>query len=375
MPGKISKVTGIASKRNETEKPPKKSTKVRRISGESKVLRIKRVSGENKSKMNTNKKIMATKKVSDSSTNSKNKSEVINGSLAESRTGKIYIGYHASSAGGVHNAITSTAEIGAECLALFLRPQRTWSAPPLKPEAATQFKDLKSSHNIATHMILPHGSYLLNLGSPEVNQREKSLNVLVDELQRCQELGIRLFNIHPGSSCGKISRDECVSNIATGINAAHKETEGSDVKIVLENMSCQGHTIGGDLRELKQIIDQVDDKTRVGVCLDTCHAMAAGYDLSTEEGFNRLLTEFEEFVGWEWLVGCHLNDSKGPAGCHRDRHENIGKGTIGVEGFRRIVNCPHFTDIPLILETPLNEELGNKGYQEEIELLISLIKN
>ena len=375
MPGKISKVTGIASKRNETEKPPKKSTKVRRISGESKVLRIKRVSGENKSKLNINKKIMATKKGSDSSTNSKNKSEIINGSLAESRTGKIYIGYHASSAGGVHNAITSTAEIGAECLALFLRPQRTWSAPPLKPEAATQFKDLKSSHNIATHMILPHGSYLLNLGSPEVNQREKSLNLLVDELQRCQELGIRLFNIHPGSSCGKISRDECVSNIATGINAAHKETEGSDVKIVLENMSCQGHTIGGDLRELKQIIDQVDDKTRVGVCLDTCHAMAAGYDLSTEEGFNRLLTEFEEFVGWEWLVGCHLNDSKGPAGCHRDRHENIGKGTIGVEGFRRIVNCPHFTDIPLILETPLNEELGNKGYQEEIELLSSLIKN
>ena len=375
MPGKISKVTGIASKRNEVEKPPKKSTKVRRISGEGKVLRIKRVSGENKSKLNINKKIMATKKCSDSSTNSKNKSEILNGSLAESRTGKIYIGYHASSAGGVHNAITSTAEIGAECLALFLRPQRTWSAPPLKPEAATQFKDLKSSHNIATHMILPHGSYLLNLGSPEVNQREKSLNLLVDELQRCQELGIRLFNIHPGSSCGKISRDECVSNIATGINAAHKETEGSDVKIVLENMSCQGHTIGGDLRELKQIIDQVDDKSRVGVCLDTCHAMAAGYDLSTEEGFNRLLTEFEEFVGWEWLVGCHLNDSKGPAGCHRDRHENIGKGTIGVEGFRRIVNCPHFTDIPLILETPLNEELGNKGYQEEIELLSSLIKN
>ena len=375
MPGKISKVTGIASKRNEVEKPPKKSTKVRRISGESKVLRIKRVSGENKSKINTNKKIMATKKCSDSSTNSKNKSEIINGSLAESRTGKIYIGYHASSAGGVHNAITSTAEIGAECLALFLRPQRTWAAPPLKPEAATQFKDLKSSHNIATHMILPHGSYLLNLGSPEVNQREKSLNLLVDELQRCQELGIRLFNIHPGSSCGKISRDECVSNIATGINAAHKRTEGSDVKIVLENMSCQGHTIGGDLRELKQIIDQVDDKTRVGVCLDTCHAMAAGYDLSTEEGFNRLLREFEEFVGWEWLVGCHLNDSKGPAGCHRDRHENIGKGTIGVEGFRRIVNCPHFTDIPLILETPLNEDLGNKGYQEEIELLSSLIKN
>ena len=316
--------------------------------------------------------------------------KVLNGSLAPKRTGKIFVGYHASSAGGVHNAILQSREIGAEAMALFLRPQRTWSAPPLKPDVVDQWHSLVTSHGLSPHLILPHGSYLLNLGSPEASQRDKSVEVLVDELQRCQDLGILLFNIHPGSSCGKISREECIKNIAQGINIAHSRTSGGHVKVVLENMSCQGHTIGGDLRELRQIIDLVEDKARVGVCLDTCHAMAAGYDLSSkvsfmnnfvlniifivsQDGFDRLLEDFESMVGWEWLVGCHLNDSKGPAGCHRDRHEKIGQGCIGVEGFRRIVNSPHFTDIPLILETPLDEELGNKGYLEEIELLQSLI--
>jgi len=301
------------------------------------------------------------------------KTEVLNGTLAPKRTGKIYVGYHASSAGGVHNAILQSREVGAEAMALFLRPQRTWSAPPLKPEAVDQWHSLVTSHGLSPHLILPHGSYLLNLGSPEASQRDKSVEVLVDELQRCQDLGILLFNIHPGSSCGKISREECIKNIAQGINIAHSRTSGGRVKVVLENMSCQGHTIGGDLRELRQIIELVEDKARVGVCLDTCHAMAAGYDLSSKVGFDRLMEDFESLVGWEWLVGCHLNDSKGPAGCHRDRHEKIGRGSIGVEGFRRIVNSPHFTDIPLILETPLDEELGNRGYLEEIELLQSLI--
>ena len=322
----------------------------------------------------------------------KSKQKILNGSLASSRTGKIFVGYHASSAGGVHNALVHTTEIGARCLALFLRPQRTWSAPPLSPEVVEKWHSLVSSHSLSPHLILPHGSYLINLGSPEESQRAKSVEVLVDELQRCQELGILLFNIHPGSSCGKISREESIRNIADGINTAHSRTPGSRVKVVLENMSCQGHTIGGDLRELRQIIDLIEDKTRVGVCLDTCHAMAAGYDLSCQVtfmilqtilwtrnifeqvGFDRLLEDFNSMVGWEWLVGCHLNDSKGPAGCHRDRHEKIGKGCIGVDGFRRIVNCPHFTDIPLILETPLDEELGNQGYLQEIELLNSLIQ-
>ena len=195
---------------------------------------------------------------------------------------EIYVGYHASSAGGVHNAILHSTEVGAKAMALFLRPQRTWAAPPLKPEVVEQWRSLVTSHGLSPHLILPHGSYLLNLGSPEAAQRDKSVEVLVDELQRCQDLGILLFNIHPGSSCGKISREECIRNIANGINIAHSRTSGGRVKVVLENMSCQGHTIGGDLRELRQIIDLVEDKSRVGVCLDTCHAMAAGYDLSSK---------------------------------------------------------------------------------------------
>ena len=210
------------------------------------------------------------------------KTKVLNGSLASERTGQIFVGYHASSAGGVHNAILHSTEVGAKAMALFLRPQRTWAAPPLKPEVVEQWRSLVTSHSLSPHLILPHGSYLLNLGSPEAAQRDKSVEVLVDELQRCEDLGILLFNIHPGSSCGKISREECIRNIANGINIAHSRTSGGRVKVVLENMSCQGHTIGGDLRELRQIIDLVEDKSRVGVCLDTCHAMAAGYDLSSK---------------------------------------------------------------------------------------------
>jgi len=301
-------------------------------------------------------------------------STVLNGSAASPRTGCVYLGYHASSAGGVHHAITHAVSVGAKCLALFLRPQRTWAARPLAPAAADMFRTLREEHGIPPHLILPHGSYLLNLGSPDKVQRDKSLNLLTEELGRCKELGITLFNIHPGSSCGKISRDECVRNISDGINMAHKRTVGSVVKVVLENMSCQGHTIGGNLKEIKQIIDLVEDKTRVGVCLDTCHAMAAGYDLSSQTGFDRFVQEYEEEVGWEWLVGMHINDSMGPAGCHRDRHANIGEGTIGLEGFRRIVNCEHFTDIPLILETPLDDEIGIEKYRKEIQLLTEMVE-
>jgi len=299
-------------------------------------------------------------------------SPIVNGSTASPRTGRVFLGFHASSAGGVHNAITQAVSVGAQCLALFLRPQRSWSAPPLAQGVADKFRALCEEHVLLPHLILPHGSYLLNLGSPDKGQRDKSMDLLTEELERCRDLGITMFNIHPGSSCGKISRDECIKNIATGINLVHKRTSGSGVKIVLENMSCQGHTIGGDLREIKQIIEQVDDKSRVGVCLDTCHAMAAGYDLSTEKGFARFISEYSEQVGWEWLVGMHINDSMGPAGCHRDRHANIGKGTIGLEGFRRIVTCKHFTDIPLILETPLHEVHGIENYRMEMQILTDM---
>jgi len=298
----------------------------------------------------------------------------INGSLVNPRTGRIYVGFHASSSGGVHNAINHSVSVEASAFALFLRPQRTWTAPKLTTDVVEKFHSLREENDIPIHLILPHGSYLINLGSPDIDQRDKSQVMLVDELQRCEELGLRLFNIHPGSSTGKISRDECIRNIAYGINQAHDKTKGSKVMVVLENMSCQGHTIGGDFKELKQIIDFVDDKSRVGVCLDTCHAMAAGYDLSQKEGFDRMVENFETEIGWQWLVGMHINDSKGPAGCHRDRHANIGEGTIGLDGFRRIMNCSHFTDIPLILETPIDENIGIEKYRKEIKLLLDMVE-
>merc|ERR1719342_370256 len=299
--------------------------------------------------------------------------KVRNGSPGQS--GLMYPGWHASAAGGVHHAVEAAARVGAQSFGLFLRPQRTWRAPPLKPGVADQFKALCAEHNFPPHLILPHGSYLVNLASPNPELREKSIVTLVEEMVRCQQLGLTLFNIHPGSTCGKLSRQEGIRLVAEGINRVHRETKGSTVKVVLENMCHQGDTLGGDLEELKLIIDQVEEKERVGVCLDTCHAMAAGYDLSTLEGFERLCCEFETKVGWQWLVGVHINDSLGPAGSHRDRHANIGQGMIKEEGFKRILNCPHFADLPLILETPPNKELGEDGYRTELELLKGLMKD
>ncbi|XP_076045153.1 putative endonuclease 4 isoform X2 [Oratosquilla oratoria] len=283
------------------------------------------------------------------------------------QTGRKYMGCHVSAAGGVWNAFGNAEICKASSFALFLRSQRSWNAKPLEKEHVTQWKE--ASQDMMPHLVLPHGSYLMNLGSPKPEVLQKSRKLFLEELQRCEALGIPHYNFHPGSSLGEISREECCKLIAESINEAHKQT--SSVICVLENMSKQGFTIGGDLHELRLIIEHVEDKSRVGVCLDTCHAHAAGYDLSSEEGFNHLLEDYEKIIGWQFLRALHMNDSKGAVGDHKDRHENIGKGTIGVEGFRRIMNCPHFNDIPLILETPWTNDAG---YAREIKKLESLIK-
>lgn len=196
---------------------------------------------------------------------------------------------------------------------------------------------------------------------------EKSQALLVDELSRCSLLGLNLYNFHPGSSLGSITTEQCVDKIAGAINHAHQQTPA--VVTVLENMSGQGSTVGGKFSELKSIIDKVGDKTRVGVCLDTCHAFAAGYDLAAEGGVKAMLDKFDLEVGLHYLKAIHLNDSKGKLGCNLDRHEDIGKGHIGISAFRDIVNEPRLDNIPLILETP-----GRPGfeYAEQIELLYSL---
>ncbi|KAG7170279.1 DNA-(apurinic or apyrimidinic site) lyase-like [Homarus americanus] len=269
--------------------------------------------------------------------------------------------------GGIWNAFENAEKCKAKSFALFLRNQRQWVAKPL--DNATIKKWHEASQNFPVHLILPHGSYIMNLGSPVPEILKKSRDMLLEELQRCEKLGIPHYNFHPGSTVGKISREECCRCIAESINLAHDQTK--DVICVLENMSCQGFTIGGDLHELRLIIEHVKDRSRVGVCLDTCHAHAAGYDLSTEDGLNKFLDDFGKIIGWQFLRGIHMNDSKGESGDHKDRHENIGRGKIGIAGFQRIMNCEHFNDVPLILETPWT---SNEGYGKEISKLEGLIK-
>jgi len=286
-------------------------------------------------------------------------------------TNQIYLGAHISAAGGLENAVTNAVKIGATSFALFLKSQRQWNSKPLEESTVQKFKDACEKHKIASHLILPHGSYLMNLGSHDPILLSKSRALLLDEMQRCDRLGLLYFNIHPGSTCGKISREESIQNIADSINWVHEQTKGSKVSVVLENMCRQGHTIGGDLSELASIIRLTFDQSRIGVCIDTCHALAAGYDLTTAEGFQTFLDEFKRTIGFEYLVAVHLNDSEGSLDCKRDRHASIGKGHIGkADGFERIINCKHFRDIPVVLETPY---ISDDTYRDEILLLKSMI--
>ncbi|KAJ8037059.1 DNA-(apurinic or apyrimidinic site) lyase [Holothuria leucospilota] len=277
-----------------------------------------------------------------------------------------FVGAHTSAAGGLWNAVSDAVEIKARAFALFLKSQRQWNAKPLEEDVITKFQSALKEHGFHPDFILPHGSYLLNCGSPKAETLQKSRDALLDEVQRCQRLGLNRYNFHPGSTCGEISVEKCLDLIGESINGVLEKTSG--VTVVVENMSCQGNTVGGKFEELKGIIDRVNDKSRIGVCLDTCHAFAAGFDLSTADGYKKMMDDFEEIVGFEYLKGVHLNDSKGKVGCHLDRHENIGKGFIGLEGFRRVMNDPRFEQVPLILETP-----PGLTDAEEIDLLYAMI--
>ncbi|XP_006807370.1 probable endonuclease 4 [Neolamprologus brichardi] len=283
------------------------------------------------------------------------------------RATKKYIGAHVGIQGGIWKAVESCTEMGGSSFALFLGSQRSWKRPALDHTAAAKFQELCSQQGFDPAHILPHGSYLMNCGSPKDDVFEKSQAMLVDELSRCNLLGLSLYNFHPGSSLGTITTEQCVDKIASAINYAHQQTPS--VVTVLENMSGQGSTVGGKFCELKSIIDRVRDQTRVGVCLDTCHAFAAGYDLAAEGGVKAMLDEFDQEVGLHYLKAIHLNDSKGKLGCNLDRHEDIGKGHIGISAFQEIVNEPRLDNVPLILETP-----GRPGfeYAEQIDLLHSL---
>lgn len=260
-----------------------------------------------------------------------------------------YIGAHVSASGGVENAPLNAARIGANAFALFTKNQRRWDAKPLTRRSIEAFKANCQRLGFSPEQVLPHDSYLINLGHPESDALEKSRIAFLDEMQRCEQLGLKYLNFHPGSHLRKVSETECLSTIAESLNRALAVTEG--VTAVIENTAGQGSNLGYRFEQLAEIIDQVEDKSRVGVCLDTCHTFAAGYDLRSLESSAEVFAEFERTVGFEYLCGMHLNDSKGALDSRLDRHHSLGQGEIGWDVFRFIMQDDRFRGIPLVLET------------------------
>jgi len=260
-----------------------------------------------------------------------------------------FIGAHVSASGGLFNAAIRAHEIGATAFALFTKNQRQWNAPPLTEEIITQFKQACERYQFQPGQILPHDSYLINLGHPEQEALEKSRVAFIDEMSRCQQLGLTLLNFHPGSHLKKIPVEDCLQRIAESINIALEQTEG--VTAVIENTAGQGSNLGFRFEHLAAIIDGVEDKSRVGVCIDTCHAFAAGYDLRTEADCEQTFGDFERIVGFKYLRGMHLNDAKSEFASRVDRHHSLGSGNIGLTPFQWIMRDARFDGIPLILET------------------------
>ncbi|EBL5544820.1 deoxyribonuclease IV [Salmonella enterica subsp. enterica serovar Schwarzengrund] len=260
-----------------------------------------------------------------------------------------YIGAHVSAAGGLANAPARAAEIGATAFALFTKNQRQWRAAPLTPQVIDDFKIACEKNHFSAAQILPHDSYLINLGHPVSEALEKSRDAFLDEMQRCEQLGLTLLNFHPGSHLMQIAQEDCLARIAESINIALAQTEG--VTAVIENTAGQGSNLGFEFEQLAAIIDGVEDKSRVGVCIDTCHAFAAGYDLRTPEACEKTFAGFGKIVGFQYLRGMHLNDAKSAFGSRVDRHHSLGEGNIGHNAFRWIMQDGRFDGIPLILET------------------------
>ena len=269
-----------------------------------------------------------------------------------------YVGAHVSISGGVENAPLNAAAIGAKAFAMFTKNQRQWKSAPLTEESIQAFQENCRANGFSPEHILPHDGYLINMGNPDPEKRKQSLEAFADEMSRCQQLGLDRLNFHPGSHLKLIA--ECV-------NTALSETKG--VTAVIENTAGQGSNLGYRFEHLARIIELIDDKSRVGVCLDTCHTFAAGYDLTTPEAYETTMRDFDRIIGFRYLRGVHLNDSKSRLGGHLDRHNSIGAGELGIEPFRLLMNDPRFDDIPLVLET-IDESL----WPQEIRLLYSLVR-
>ena len=271
-----------------------------------------------------------------------------------------YIGAHVSASGGVESAPVNAHKIGANAFALFTKNQRQWVIKPWTGASIRLFKENCAKYDFQPEYILPHDSYLINLGHPEPEGLEKSRAAFLDEMQRCEQLGLKLLNFHPGSHLNKISVEDCLSLIAESINITLEKTK--EVTAVIENTAGQGSNVGNEFWHLKHIIDRVEDKSRVGVCLDTCHTYTAGYDIVNE--YDKVFEDFDKTVGFGFLRAIHLNDSKKALGTRVDRHDSIGKGLIGMGFFERFMKDERFNDMPIVLETP-DESL----WAEEINML------
>lgn len=278
-----------------------------------------------------------------------------------------YVGAHVSASGGVYNAPINASAIGAKAFALFVKNQRQWAAKELDTKTLDKwFLEMEKCGIQAKH-ILPHDSYLINLGHPELEAREKSLNGFIHEIERCEILKLDRLNFHPGSHLRKISEEECLDNIAVSMNKAIDAT--NDIKLVIENTAGQGSNLGYKFEHLAYIIDKIEDKSRVGVCIDTCHMFTAGYDIRTREAYDKTWNEFDKIVGRQYLMGMHINDSKPELGSRVDRHDSLGVGKIGWDAFKFIMNDDRMDDIPLVLET-INEEI----WAQEIQALYDLVE-
>jgi len=277
---------------------------------------------------------------------------------------KKFIGAHVSASGGVEYAPLNALAIGANAFAFFTKNQRQWNSKPLTDKSIDLFKKRCEQHEFCADYILPHDGYLINLGHPIAENLQKSREAFLDEMQRCEQLGLKLLNFHPGAYLNEITMDECLKIIAESINIALDKTKG--VTAVIENTSGMGSAVGYKFEQLAQIIHHVEDKSRVGVCIDTCHAFTAGYNLPDHGGYQQTWEDFDRLIGAGYLKAIHLNDSKKPLGSRVDRHDNLGLGFLRLEFFSKFINDPRFDNMPIILETP-----DESKWAEEIALLRS----
>ena len=275
-----------------------------------------------------------------------------------------FIGPHVSISGGVENAPVNAAKLNASGFAMFTKNQRQWSAPPISAESAEKFKANCRQHGYTPDMILPHDSYLINLGQPDPVKRANAVKAFIDELERCRTLGLTMLNFHPGSHLKLVSESEGCELIARSVRTALNEVP--DVCAVFENTAGQGSNLGYSFEQLALMLETVGMPGRVGVCIDTCHACAAGYDLASEEGFEKCFADFDRLIGLPMLRGMHLNDSKGVTGGKLDRHDSIGHGSLGNETFERMMKDTRFDNIPIILET-----IDDTIWKQEIAQLYS----